>query len=539
VSRAAFLEPDAAAALLSDGATVAVTGSGGGLLEPDEILAAIERRFLATGHPRHLTVVHAFGIGDGDVRGMNRFAHEGMVRRVIGGHWTWSPRMQRLARDERIEAYALPSGVISTLLRESGAGRPGLITRVGLDSFADPRRGGGRLNARAEDDLVRIMEIDGTEYLHYLPLRVDVGIVRGSLADARGNVTFRDEPAMLDSLAVAAAARGNGGIALVQVRAVVPAGAIDPRLVALPAPIVDVVVVAPDQWQTYAARMDPTLSGAVRPPDAPDPPDGPPDVRSIVARRAALEIAPGDVLNVGFGMSAGVVDVLHAHGRLDGIELAIEQGAIGGRPVGGDLFGVSRGPFALLTSSEQFDLFAAGMLDVTALGMAEVDRHGNVNVSRIAGNAVGPGGFVDISQGARRAIFCGPLTARGLEVTVRDGRLEIVREGVLRKFVADVDHVSFSARLAAAEGRGALYVTERAVFRLDGDGIRLVEVADGLDPERDVIAHMDFRPKVGEIRAIPPAVFGTGPLWPEPADGPACPRPGMEPGGQGLSAARD
>ena len=511
---------DAAAAMVRDGAVIAVSGSGGGILEPDEILAAVERRFLDTGHPRDLTVVHALGIGDGATRGMNRFAHEGMIRRVVGGHWTWSPRMQQLAREDRIEAYALPSGVISMLCRESGARRPGLFTRVGLDSFADPRRGGGKLNARSTEDIVRLVELDGVEYLRYLPLRVDVGIVRGSVADERGGISFRDEPAMLDSLSVAMAARGNGGIVLAQVKTLVPGGSLDPQLVHIPPPMVDAVVVAPGQWQTYASEDDPELSGRRRPaPGVRPSTHAALDARAVVARRAALEILSGDVVNVGFGMSAGVVDVLGEHGRLDDIELAIEQGAVGGVPVGGDLFGVSRGPHALLPSTAQFDLFAAGMLDVTALGMAQVDRHGNVNVSLIADRAVGPGGFVDISQGAARAVFCGTLTARGLEVEVAHGRLRIVREGTLHKFVREVDQVSYSARLAASEGRSALYVTERAVFRLDGEGLTLVEVAEGMDPERDVLAHMDFPPAIGDIRPIPPAVYGHGPLWPDPVPG--------------------
>lgn len=516
MTRANVVTAVEAAALIPDEATIALTGSGGGLLEADEIFAAVERRFLATGHPRDITLVHALGIGDRRHRGINRFAHEGLVRRVIGGHWTWSPTMQQLARDEKIEAYTLPAGVISMLLRESGARRPGLITRVGLDSFADPRRGGGRLNARATEDLVRRIEIEGVEYLHYLPLRVDVAIVRGSVADERGNISFRDEPATLDSLCVAMAARGNGGTVLVQVKTLAREGSLDPRLVHIPSPMVDAVVVAPGQWQTYAAEYDPGLSGMLLPAmSLAGVISAPLDVRTVIARRAALEIRPGHVLNVGFGMSAGVVDVLNQYGRLDDIELCIEQGAVGGLPVGGDLFGVSRGPLALLSSTQQFDLFASGMLDVTALGMAEVDRHGNVNVTKIAGNAVGPGGFVDISQGAARTIFCGTLTARGLEVEVTDGRLCIVCEGSLHKFVREVEQVSFSARLAAAEHRSALYVTERAVFRLENGAVTLVEVAEGLDPERDVIAHMDFRPVVADVRPMPQIVFGTGSLWPD------------------------
>ncbi|NJC73432.1 acyl CoA:acetate/3-ketoacid CoA transferase [Planosporangium thailandense] len=514
MTHADIVDADRAAALIPDGAVVALTGNGGGVLEADEIYAAIERRFLREGHPHGLTLIHALGIGDGEQRGLNRFAYEGLVRRVIGGHWSWSPRMQQLAREGKIEAYALPAGVISALLRESGSNRPGLITRVGLGTFVDPRQQGGRLNDAARDELVSVVEIDGVEYLRYHPLNVDVAIVRGSAADSRGNVSLEDEPALLDSLAAATAAKGRGGKVLCQVKRLSRPGHLDPRLVHLPAPVVDALVVAPAQWQTYASEYDPALSGR-HVPTTHATVDGAalmPDVRTIIARRAALEVVAGSTVNVGFGISAQVVDVLEAAGRLEEIDLLIEQGAVGGAPVGGALFGVSKAPFALLPSTNQFDLFAARILDLCVLGMAEVDPVGNVNVSYVGENAVGPGGFIDIAQGATKAVFCGTFTARGLKVAVRDGGLDIVQEGAVPKFVERVRHITYSAQLAREERRSAIYVTERAVFELRPEGLALIEVAPGIDIERDVLSHMDFAPIVDDVRTMPADVFRSGPL---------------------------
>ncbi|MCQ4080882.1 hypothetical protein NGB36_09785 [Streptomyces sp. RB6PN25] len=523
MGNSAVLDADAAAARIPDGAVVAVTGSGGGILESDAVFQAVERRFLRSGHPRGITLVHALGLGDNAERGINRFAHEGLVRRVIGGHWTWSRPMQELARENRMEAYSLPAGVISALLRESGARRPGLLTRVGIGTFVDPRNSGGKLNDAATEEIVELVEFDGMEYLRYRPLRVDVGIVRGTIADERGNVSLEDEASLLDVQAVAIAARGNGGRVIVQVKRLGAQGSLDPRLVHLPSPMVDVVVPHPGQWQTYAAEYDPALSGRFRPAPARSdgallaPPDGGGtvlDARAMVARRAALEVVPGSVVNVGFGMSAGVVDVLAQHDRLDDVDLCIEQGATGGTPESGPLFGLSRAPFAVVPSTTQFDFFAAGILDLTALGMAEVDQFGNVNVSRVGGVVVGPGGFINIVSGARKVVFCGTFTARGLQAKAAGGRLLVKQEGSLRKFVGKVDEVTFSARTAREEGQQVLYVTERAVFELGENGPVLTEVAEGLDVERDVLAHMDFAPEIGALRPMPPAVFSNGPLWP-------------------------
>jgi len=496
---------DEAARLVGDGATVAVTGSGGGVLEPDALLAALEARFLRDGRPRGLTFLHAFGLGDRDRRGTNRFAYEGLTRRVIGGHWTWSPRMMALAARDAVEAYVWPSGAISLLLREIGARRPGLLTRTGLHTFVDPRHGGGRANAAARDDLVALVELDGREFLHYRPLRVDIGLIRGTEADRRGNIGCAEEPAVLDALAVAQAARACGGTVLAQVKRV-RRDPLPPHQVVVPGPLVDVVVVEPDQWQTYAAEYDPSLCAAT-PGPAPAAPALANPVRAAIARRAALEVASGAVVNVGFGVSAEVVDVLAEQQRLDDVTLAIEQGLYNGIPESGALFGVAHGPTARLPSTSQFECFAMGMLDTCCLGMAQLDATGSVNVSRFGAQIVGPGGFIDISQYARKAVFCGTFTTKGLHAEVGDGGLRIVREGTVRKLLPAVEEITYSGPFALAEGREAVYVTERAVFRLTSAGVALVEVADGVSVDRDILPHMGFAPAIGDVRPMPREVF--------------------------------
>lgn len=494
-----------AANAIPHGATVAITGSGGGILEPDLLLAAIEDRFLATGEPMDLTVVHALGIGDRKSKGTNHLAHGGLVKRVIGGHWTWSSTMVELVRTDRVEAYAWPAGAISQLLREIGARRPGLITQTGLGTFVDPRQSGGKFNNAATEDLVEIITLDGREYLRYKPFAVDVAIVRGDTIDPLGNISCAHEAAQLDALAVAQSAKASGGIVIAQVKNV-SEQPLDPRLVHIPGVLVDHVVVNPAQWQTYAAEFDPELSGDVHSEAASVPVDDDP-IRMLIARRAAAEVRDGDVLNVGFGVAALVVTALAEQARLGSVTLAIEQGLIGGTPVSGDLFGASRGPRVVHSSTTQFDLFAGGLLDVCALGMAQVDATGAVNVSKIAGGIVGPGGFIDISQNSPRAVFCGTFTARGLDVAIVDGELVIRNEGSVPKFVAAVDQVTYSAELALAQGRSAVYVTERAVFEITDAGLALTEVAPGIDIERDILPHMGFTPIIDNPRAMDPSLF--------------------------------
>lgn len=492
-------------ALVADGATVAVSGSGGGLIEPDQVLERIEAAFLEGGHPRDLTLFHSFGIGDRDRRGANRFAHEGMVRRVIASHWTWSPRMMDLAAENRIEAYSLPAGVLSQLERETGARRPGLLTRTGLHTFVDPRQSGGRVNEVSRDDLVRLEQIDGREYLFYPTVPIDVAIIRGTSIDDLGNVSLGDEAAALDAYALALAAYGSGGITIIQVKERV--GRLVNRDVDIPASLLTHAVVVPEQWQTYVSEFEETLAGKV--PSEPILQGMPADLaKRIIARRAALEVEPDTVLNVGFGASAHVIDRLAETGRLDHVTTAIEQGHYGGYPASGDQFGMAHGSQALLSSVDQFDVFGAGRLDMTALGMGEVGREGHVNVSKLAGRNIGPGGFIDISQNAAKTVFCGTMTTKGLRVTFTpEGGLAIVQEGAIRKFVNQVEQITFNATVAHQEGREVVYVTERAVFRLTAEGLELVEVAPGIDVERDVLAHMEFEPVVRDVRPMPAEAF--------------------------------
>ena len=500
------LTADEIAARVPDGATVALAASGI-FLEPDAILAALERRFLQTGHPCGLTVIHALGIGDGAGSGLGRLAHEGMVRRVIGGHWSWSPAMQALAAENLVEAYTLPGGVIALLLREIGAGRPGLITRIGLDTFADPRRGGGRANAAATGDLVELIDLDGREWLRYRPLPVDVAIIRASAADPAGNLTLRDEPCNLDVLAAAMAARASGGQVLAQVRRRLDGPIRPARLAQVPGVLVDALHLAPEARDTYLPAHDPRVTGAAPPPDAgeedaasPEAPAGPALLRHIIAARALREIPDENArrasVNFGFGIPGGIPALAAAAGvRYWG---SVEQGIHNGALFDGPMFGAARDAEAILPSPDQFDFYSGGGIDIAFLGMGEMDGAGNVNVSRMGGRLVGPGGFVDITQTARTVVFCGAFEAKGLELA-RDaeGRLSIVTPGQIPKLVAEVGHVTFSGPQARRNGQRVLYITERAVFRLGAEtGVELVELMPGIDLQRDVLGRMRFVPVV-------------------------------------------
>ncbi|RYF31875.1 MAG: acyl CoA:acetate/3-ketoacid CoA transferase [Comamonadaceae bacterium] len=486
-----------AAELIKDGATVAVTGSGGGLVEPDAIFEAVERRFKSGKGASNLTLVHSLGLGDRNERGTNRFAHDGMVRRVIGGHWTWSPKMQALARDNRLEAYALPGGVIAHLFREIGAGRPGLITHVGLGTFVDPRLGGGRMNDAAKDDLVELLQLDGKEYLRYKPFPVDIGIIRGSFADAAGNISLEEEPADLDAYAVALAAHNSGGKVIAQVREVVPVGKLGPRTVAIPGALVDAVVVVPEQMQTYRGGFDPSLVGRGGEFLTPAPSSDP--LKRIIARRAALELRPGASLNFGFGASALVASLIAERDHTSDYWLTIEQGIHGGHMIADDLFGMAHHPSVIIDSPSQFDFYSGGGLDMAFLGMAEMDGAGNVNVSKLDGNVNGPGGFIDISQNAKTVVFCGTFDAKGSQIKVAGGQVEVQQPGRVRKLVEAVAHITFSGKEAMRRGQRVLYVTERATFELTPEGVELIELAPGVDLHRDVLTHMGFSPLVRNV----------------------------------------
>ena len=497
-----------AAARINDGDTVVVAGNGAGMCAAEEILAAIEQRYLESGRPRDLTVIHSVGLGDRDRRGINRLAHEGLVKKVIAGHFTWSPRMQQLIREQKIEAYSFPAGVIQQLLREIGAGRPGLFTQTGLGTFADPRQGAGACNARSTEVLVELLDIDGKEVLRYKPFKVDVALVRGTFADSRGNVSPQEEPMDLDIHTMALAASNSGGLVLAQVRQIVEAGSLHPRSIRIPGIMVDAVVEAPGQKQFYDLDYDPTISGRLRAPLRQAPGELPGRLeRRIIARRAAQEIVAGASLNFGFGIPGGVFGVIAEQGMGEELWLSVEQGVHNGRMLDDALFGAARNPEVILSSIEQFDFYSGGGIDIAFLGMGEVDAEGNVNVSHLGGNLIGPGGFIDISQNAKKVVFCGTLDAQGTQLSFEKGGLRIGRHGAVRKFVPKVERITFSGAYAREHGREVLFVTESAVFRLQGDGLALVEVAPGIDIERDVVSRMGFRPSVGEVRQMPASVF--------------------------------
>ncbi len=490
-----FMSAQDAVAMIRDGDTVCVIGGGGGLVEASCLFSAVEKRFLDSQHPRDLTVIHSLGVGDRKTRGMNCFAHEGMVKRVIGGHWVWSPRMQEMARDEKIEAYVLPGGVVMQLYREIAAGRPGLFTHVGLGTFIDPRIEGGKLNKRTKEDLVEVVNVDGRELLRYKPFPVNVALIRGSYADAHGNISLEQEPANLEIYAVAAAAHNSGGKVIAQVRTAVEVGTLPARAVRVPGALVDAVVVDPNQSMTYDIVYDPTMSGERFGPVPIEPPQ-PFTVRQAIARRAAEELFDGAVINYGFGVPDAIASLVAQRGRLGDYYQTIEHGTYGGTLLTGTLFGYARNPTAMIDAPSQFDFYSGGGLDVAFLGFGEIDQNGNVNVSKLGGLTVGPGGFIDIAQNARKIVFCGTFDAKGSDIAVGDGRVTIKRHGDVTKFLPDVEQITYSGKVAISRGQKALYITERAVFELTPQGVALTEVAPGVDPRRDVLERMKFKPLV-------------------------------------------
>jgi acyl CoA:acetate/3-ketoacid CoA transferase len=485
---------DEAAALIADSASVAIGGSGAGHSIPERILEAIGRRFRATGQPRDITLIHPFGVGNQKDRGFQHMAYPEMYRRVIGGHWSMSPDMAKLAAQNRFEAYCLPAGVMVQLFHATAAGSPGWITEIGLGTFIDPRVEGGKLNERATEDLVELWHRNGKEYLFYPAPPIDVALIRAAAADTEGNLSMHEEVAPWHNCAMAQAARASAGTVIAQVKRVVPAGSLDPRLVRVPGIFVDRIVVDPDQGMTYEIGYDPALSGESRKPES-EFGAFPFSIRKVIARRAAMELQPGAVLNLGFGLPDGVMKVAREQGFAHQVVPTIEQGQIGGIPAEGLEFGAAYNSTAIIETGHQFAFYHGRGVDITFLGFAEVDAAGNVNVSKLDTAIIGTGGFIDISQKARKAVFCGTLAVRGKLA----GR---------PKFVPEVRQITFSGARAQATGQQVLYVTEAAVFRLTDRAVVLEEIAPGLDPDRDLFPQMGFRPAIAEnLRAMPAPLF--------------------------------
>ncbi|MEH6940906.1 acyl CoA:acetate/3-ketoacid CoA transferase [Bacillus sp. JJ722] len=507
-----FISACEAVKLIHDGAVVGIGGFiGTGVAE--EIHLEVEKRFMHTGYPKDLTLVYAAGIGDGNgaSKGLNHYAHEGLVKRVIGGHWGMAPRLTPLVEENKIEAYNLPQGVICQLVREGAAGHPRLISHVGLGTFVDPEIDGGKLNARTIEDLVEKVQFDGKDYLAYKTQKIDVAILKGTTADEKGNISLENEPLTLNVLSLAMNAKNNGGKVIVQVEKIVKSSTLDPKSIKIPHVLVDAVVVAEDlsnHMQTFGTQFNETFIKSDIIVNT-EKKAQPLDVRKLIARRCALSLTKSmNVINYGIGMPEGIANILAEEGQEKHFTPTIEPGVFGGTPAGGLDFGCSVTPDAIIDEAYMFDFYDGGGLDAAFLGLAQCDQHGNINVSKFGSKIAGCGGFINITQNAKMLVFCGTFTAGGLKTKVEDGKLVIVQEGKVKKFIQDVEQITFSGEIAKQNGKSVLYVTERAVFELHPEGLTLTEIAPGIDLQKDILDHMDFAPLIAiDLKKMDQAIF--------------------------------
>ncbi|MEM9733838.1 MAG: acyl CoA:acetate/3-ketoacid CoA transferase [Pseudomonadota bacterium] len=501
-----------AIATIATGDTVCVAGFVG-IGTPECLLRGLQDRFSAHQMPRDLSLLFAAAPGDGKDAGLNRLAMPGLIKRAIGGHWSLVPKLGAMAMRNEIQAYNLPLGCISQLYRDIAAGKPGMFSKVGLHTFVDPRQGGGAINAETTEPLVELKDLAGEEWLFYHAIPVDVALIRGTTADRLGNITMEREALTLDMLPIAMAAKNSGGLVIAQVERIAAAGSLDPKAVAVPGNLVDCIVVSErdEHMQTFATAYNHAFSGRMKADVAEVRPMAL-DQRKIIARRAAMELPVNGVVNLGIGMPEGVSAVANEENVINTITLTTEAGILGGVPQSGLDFGAAINADAVIQTNQQFDFYDGGGLDLACLGMAEADAQGNVNVSRFKDRFAGAGGFINISQNARKVIFVGTFTAGGLKVAIEDGKMRIVSEGRNRKLIEQVEQITFNGAYGAQQGQEVLYVTERCVFRLVEGGLRLEEVAPGIDMEPDILDQMDFKPIIDSPKLMDACIFEDRPM---------------------------
>ncbi|WP_418418929.1 acyl CoA:acetate/3-ketoacid CoA transferase [Blautia sp.] len=512
-----FISGAEAAEMIKDNSTVATIGMT--LVSASEtILKAIEKRFLETGSPNHITLVHSCGQSDRD-RGIQHFAHENMLSRIIGGHWGLQPRMMKLIAENKILAYCIPQGQFAQLYRSMAGGEPGKITKVGLGTFIDPRLDGGKMNeiTRNAPDIVEVVQIGGEEYMRYKPIPLDYCIIRGTYVDENGNLTTDEEAMQLEVFSAVMACKKFGGKVIAQAKYKVAAGTLHCKRVTVPGIFIDAVVMCDnpeeDHRQTHSFAFDPAYCGDIKVPvEASE--RLPLNVRKLIGRRALMELTMDDVLNVGTGIPNDVVGpILAEEGVQEDVTITVESGIYGGIPMGGVDFGIAKNNFALLRHDDQFDYYNGAGVDATFMGAGEIDADGNVNATRLGPNPTGAGGFIDITTNAKHVVFCSTFTGKGLECSFEDNKLHINKEGSIIKCVKKLQQISYNGNIARKKGQKMHYVTERAVFELRPEGLTLIEIAPGIDLQTQVLDMMEFKPLISEnLKEMDSAIYSDGPF---------------------------
>lgn len=506
-----ILKAQEAVKQIPDGAIVASSGFVGSAI-PESLITAMEKQFLETGSPKGITYFYVSSQGNRDGRGGDHVAHKGMTKRVIAGHYNTAPALGKCILNNEIEGYNLPQGTLSQLCRDIAAGKPGTITHVGLNTFVDPRNGGGKLNAITREDMVEVIEVLGQEKLLYKAFPINVAFIRGSYADEAGNVSMEREVGIHEATALAQAAKNSGGKVFVQVEKIVKSGTLDPKLVKIPRIYVDAVIVSKpeEHQQCYDFEYDPSLTGELKIP-VNNFEELPLTIKKVIGRRAAMELRENTVVNLGIGIPEYISAVANEEGIGDYMTLTVEAGPIGGVPVGASRFGASINPECIISQHEQFDFYDGGGIDFAFLGLAQTDQYGNINVSRFGTRLAGCGGFINITQNAKRVFFCGTFTAGGLKAVVENGSIKILEEGKEKKFMNEVEQITFSGGYAAKNRQPVMYITERAVFELRDDGVYLTEIAPGIDLQKQILDLMDFVPKMkGMPKLMDERIFNKG-----------------------------